>query len=203
MQQRKPVIGIMGGVCSGKSTVANEFVKLGCARIDADQIVHELLDDLSIKGKIVASFGQQVLNSEGEIDRKKLAGIVFSNSQKLEALNDILHPLILARTKKLIEQYNQQPSNKAIVLDMPLLVEVGWEKRCDWLIFVKCDELLRLDRAKKIGLCDEKQLKLRENFQISLDSKTALADNVIDNNSGFSMLVRQVVGIFSRIMDKG
>jgi dephospho-CoA kinase len=88
------------------------------------------------------------------------------------------------------------------VLDMPLLVEVGWHKRCDKLIFVDCEQKLRLERAKKLGF-DKKQVKIRENFQISLDNKASLADNTIENNSDFSAIAKQVTGIFSYIVDNG
>jgi dephospho-CoA kinase len=85
---------------------------------------------------------------------------------------------------------------------MPLLAEVGWEKRCDRLIFVKCKQKIRAKRAKKMGILDKGELKNRENFQISLDKKEGIADNTIDNNSGFSALARQVTDIFSGIMGK-
>jgi dephospho-CoA kinase len=86
---------------------------------------------------------------------------------------------------------------------MPLLIEVGWAKRCDNLIFIDCERKLRTDRAKKTGLLDEHAIKFRENFQISLDKKAMLADNKIDNNSDFSTLVRQVADIFSRVINSG
>ena len=101
-----------------------------------------------------------------------------------------------------MERHSRQDQVKAIVLDMPLLVEVGWDKRCDRLIFVDCKLELRAARAKKKGF-DRNQLKNRENFQISLDNKVDLADNVVVNNSGFSALVRQIADIFSDIMDFG
>jgi dephospho-CoA kinase len=85
------------------------------------------------------------------------------------------------------------------VLDIPLLAEVGWAKRCDKLIFVDCQRQIRIDRVKKMGVFDENQIKIRENFQISLDKKARLADNVVDNNSDFSALVRQAANIFSHI----
>ncbi len=202
---KKPIIGILGGISSGKSTVAAEFAKLGCKTIDADKIAHELLDTPAVRGKIVASLGQAVLDSTGKIDHKKLADVVFTNGDKLSSLNSIVHPLVLARAEQLIEQYNRQPLVKAIVLDMPLLVEVGWVRRCDRLIFVDCERQLRMDRVKKMGIFDENQLKIRENFQISLDKKVDITDNVIviDNNSDFSALVRQVVDIFSCVTDNG
>ena len=200
---KKLIIGILGGIGSGKSTVAAEFAKLGCKVIDADKIAHELLDKPAVKEKIIVSFGQTILDSAGEIDRKKLADIVFADADKLSSLNSIVHPLVLARAEQLVEQYNRQPEVAAIVLDMPLLVEAGWAKRCDRLIFVDCKQPLRVNRAKKLGVFDENQLKIRENFQISLDNKVNISDNVIDNNSGFSALARQVADIFSCIMDNG
>jgi len=198
----KPIIGILGGICSGKSTVAAEFAKLGCKVIDADKIAHELLDRKDIKESVVSLFGQAILNSEEKIDSKKLADIVFSDADKLSSLNKIIHPFVLERAEELIEKYNGQSQVKAIVLDMPLLAEVGWDKRCDKLIFVDCKRGLRIKRAKKIGIFDENQLKIRENFQISLDNKVSITDNTIDNNSGFSALAKQIAVIFSCIIDK-
>ncbi|UCF00095.1 MAG: dephospho-CoA kinase [Planctomycetota bacterium] len=201
--KKKPIIGVLGGVGSGKSTVAAEFAKLGCAVIDADKIAHELLGSKTIRQKIVASFGQEILDSTGEIGRKELADIVFSDPLKLTLLEKIIHPSVLERAEELISKYNHQNQVKVIVLDMPLLVEVGWDKRCDRLIFVDCKRSLRVERNKKSGVFSENKLKIRENFQISLDKKESIADNIIDNNSGFSALVGQVANIFSCIMNNG
>jgi dephospho-CoA kinase len=200
--EKKPVIGILGGVGSGKSTVAAEFAKLGCKVIDADEIAHELLDEPTVKEKVVGLFGRTILDSTEKIDREKLAELVFADARKLSLINEIIHPLVLQRAEELIEQYNRQNQVKAIVLDMPLLVEVGWDKRCDKLIFIDCRQKLRLDRAKKMGF-DKNQVKIRENFQISLDNKANVADNTINNNSDFSALARQVTDIFSYVVDNG
>jgi dephospho-CoA kinase len=198
----KPVIGILGGIGSGKSTVAAEFAKLGCKVIDADGIAHELLDELPVRKKVEELFGQAVLDSSGKIDRKKLAEAAFADEQMLRALNRIIHPSVLQRTWELIEKFDSQSQVKAIVLDMPLLVEVGWHRRCDKLIFVNCEKKLRLQRAKKLGF-DKNQVKIRENFQISLDKKAKLADNTIENNSDFSAIAKQVTDIFSYIGNNG
>jgi len=198
---KKPIIGILGGVCSGKSTVAAEFAKLGCKVIDADKIVHELLQKKAVREKIASLFGRVFLDSAGKIDHGKLADVVFTDAEKLSSLNKLIHPFVLKRAEELIGQYSRQRPVKAIVLDMPLLVEVGWAKRCDRLIFVDCKRQIRIDRAKKMGVFDENQIKIRENFQISLDNKAAIADNVIDNNSDFPALVRQVTDIFSYICE--
>lgn len=199
--RKKPIIGILGGVASGKSTVAAEFARLGSKVIDADKIAHELLERNDVKEKVVSVFGKAILDTAGKIDRRKLGDIVFANRGKLSSLNKILHPLVLARTEQLIEQYNQENEVKAIVLDMPLLLEVGWAKRCDKLIFVGCKRKLRVDRAKKIGIMTENQLKIRENFQISLDRKATIADNTLDNDSDLSGLAKQVADIFSHIVN--
>jgi dephospho-CoA kinase len=199
---KKPIIGILGGVCSGKSTVAVQFAKLGCKVIDADKIAHEQLQKKDVKEKIVGLFGEAILDSTGEIDRKKLAERVFVDAKKLSSLNKIIHPFVLKRAEHLIEQYKRQSRVRAIVLDMPLLVEVGWAKRCDRLIFVDCKRKLQAERAEKMGF-DENQIKIREFFQISLDNKAKVADNIIDNNSDFSALVRQVTDIFSYIVNNG
>jgi len=199
---KKPIIGILGGIGSGKSTVAGEFAKLDCAVIDADKIAHELLDRKDIKEKVVGLFGQAVLDSSKKVDSSKLADIVFTDADKLASLNKIIHPFVLERAEELIEKYNGQSEVKAIVLDMPLLAEVGWAERCDKLIFVDCKRQLRVDRAKKLCFFDENKLKIRENFQISLDNKVIISDNTIDNNSGFSALAKQVTDIFSDIQDK-
>ena len=190
----------MGGIASGKSTVAAEFAKLGCEVINADKIAHELLEKDAVKRQIVAAFGPSILDPKGRIDRKRLADIVFADTHKLSLLNLIVHPLVLERAERQIERYSRQNQVRAIVLDMPLLAEVDWAKRCDRLIFVRCSKKIRAERAKKMGF-DKNQLKIRENFQISLDNKTGIADNTIENNSDFSALVRQVADIFTDITD--
>ena len=198
---KKPIIGILGGIGSGKSTVATEFGKLGCAVIDADKLAHALLGEKVVRAEIMGLFGPEIRDSTGNIDRGKLAETVFTDVEKLAGLNKIIHPRVLEQVEELVRKYNGQDSVKAIVLDMPLLAEVGWDKRCDSIVFVECDRELRAERAAKAGFWDEKQQRIRENFQNSLDSKVALADNSINNNSDFSELVRQVVNIFSSILD--
>ena len=200
---KQQVIGILGEIGSGKSTVAAEFGKLGCAVIDADRIAHKLLGQSEVREKVVAAFGEEILDEGGDISRGKLGEMVFSDAGKLKRLTDILHPLVLERVEGLIEGYKSDSRVRGIVLDMPLLLEIGWEKRCERLIFVDCDEKKRAKRAKKMGVFGKNQLKVRENFQISLDKKRTIADNTVVNNSGFSELSRQVAEIFSSIVDNG
>jgi len=201
--KRKPIIGIAGGIGSGKSTVAAEFGKLGCAVIDADEIAHRLLNELGTKEQIVEFFGGGVLGIDGKVDHGKLAKAAFSDAEKIGKLNRVVHPAVMAEIERKIEEIQETSQAKAIVLDIPLLVEVGWDKRCDTLIFVKCDREKRLERTGKNALLGPEELKKRENFQISLDTKAAIAENTVDNNSDLSALARQVAEIFPKIVRNG
>lgn len=197
--KRKPIIGIIGGIGSGKSTVAAEFEKLGCGVISADAIAHELLDEGPVRDQVCGLFGRGILESSGRIDRKKLARIVFSDGQKLAAMNQVIHPRVFERVEERIAKYNSCVHIKAIVLDVPLLVETGWANRCDRLVFVSCDRKRRDQRIAQAGRMDPREVHIRENFQISVDEKAELADNTVDNNSDFLTLVRQIQDIFSDI----
>jgi len=196
---RKPIIGIIGAIAAGKSTVAAEFAKLGCGVISADAIAHELLKEEPVRDQLCELFGPGILRPSGQIDRGKLARIVFADGEKLAALNRVIHPRVLDRIEELIAKYNSCAHVKAIVLDVPLLVEVGWAGRCDRLVFVKCDRKLRDERIRRAGRMDGQEVDIRENFQISVDKKAELADNIVDNNSDFLTLVRQIQDIFSDI----
>lgn len=189
----------MGGIASGKSTVAAELAKLGCAVIDADMLAKRFLLDEEIKDQLRQKFGDEIFGIHGQIDRKKFAEKIFASRQTVEQVNSILHPPILREVERLIEDYQLERGVKAIVLDIPLLIEAGWEKRCDKLIFVDCSEQNRLKRAEKRAVFDVNELKKRENFQISLDNKRKIANYVIENND-LSELIVQIGSIFPALL---
>ena len=199
MKKKKLIVGILGGIGSGKSTAAAEFAKLGCAVIDADKIAHELLLDADVKRQLIDAFGEEISEKNGLINHAELADIVFRSNENVARINDIIHPLVFDRTNKLIEQYKRQEKAQLIILDAPLLVEAGWVKMCDKLVFIDCDPKIRAQRAEKKGLSGKNQLKKREKFQISLDTKAKLAHYTICNNSGLSALADQVACIFSTL----
>ncbi|MDO8303801.1 MAG: dephospho-CoA kinase, partial [Sedimentisphaerales bacterium] len=118
----------------------------------------------------------------------------------LQMLTDIIHPPVLEKTAVLIEKYMADAAILAIVLDMPLLMEVGWEKRCNSLVFVDCEPQIRLKRARIRGFFNENELKARENFQISLDKKRQISDYTVHNDSDLSELAQQISRIFKCIM---
>lgn len=197
---KKPIIGILGGISSGKSTVAKELEKLGCGVVDADKIAKDMLFNEDVKKEIAAVFGNAVFDSAGNIDKPKLSEAVFNDPKAVSTINGIIHPRVMQKTESLIEQYQSQGGIKAVVLDIPLLMEVGWEKRCDKLIFVACDEQIRLKRAAKKGVLDEKLLKKRENFQISLDKKQKISHYILNNNDDLSELTKQISQIFPALL---
>ena len=195
----KPIIGILGGIGSGKSTVAACFAELGCVVIDADAIAHEILDEADISAKLIDRWGTEVLDSKGVVKRDKVAEHVFDSEEELDFLNAIVHPRVLERVETMIDTYQSDSDISGIVLDMPLLMEVGWEKKCYFLIFVNCSEEKRWERIAKNPKIDIEQLKKRENFQISLDKKKEKAHYVVSNNSDKSDMAEQIAQIFSSI----
>jgi dephospho-CoA kinase len=201
MEIQMPIIGLVGGLASGKSSVAAEFAKLGCAIIDADKLAHQCLLMSTLKGPLVDLLGPIILNGSGVPDRKKIAKIVFNDPQTLSSLNKIIHPEVLQETERLIRIHSQDTRIKAIVLDMPLLLEVGWDKKCDRVIFVACDKQTRMARARTNRQMSETEFKMRENFQISLDTKLLRADNSVNNISSVKALAKQVACIFSDIIN--
>lgn len=198
----KPVIGIMGGISSGKSTVASLFEKHGCKVINADQLGLELLENKDIIDRLKGEFGGGILLPNGEIDRKKLAEKAFCSSQSVEAINAIIHPPVLKQVECLLRDYMADSLAAGVVLDIPLLAESGWDKQCNILIFVDRSTQNRVQSAQIKGRLSGEDIKKREKFQISLDKKKQIAHYVVQNNSDLSKLAEQVAWIFSEIMTK-
>ena len=148
------IIGLLGGIASGKSFVAEEFRQLGAAVLDADRVGHEVLRLPAIKEAVRHQFGPQVLNSTGEVERKALGKIVFvpvpDGPRQLAILEQITHPEIRRRLNEQVEQLEADGVPLA-VLDAPVLLKAGWGDVCDALVFVDCDKALRRSRAVERG----------------------------------------------------
>lgn len=196
----KPLIGILGAIGSGKSAVATAFGNLGCAVVDADKMALAIIEKKEVIDSIIAIFGPEVVASDGSIDRAKLSEKVFSDAALLQKLNAIIHPPVLSQTEKLINEYFAAPDVPAVVLDVPLLMETGWHKRCDVLVFVESAPEIRYQRVAKKGRFSADQIKKRENFQISLDKKKEIVQYIVQNNSDWVSLADQVARIYSAVM---
>src|SRR4051812_27885480 len=142
----KPIIGLLGGIGSGKSTIARLFAQEGCAVIDADALAHEVLQTPDVQNELRAWLGDAIFDSSGptpRINRKALATQVFQQPDKLHRLNRIIHPRVGKRRDELMRIYLNDPQVKAIVWDTPLLIEVGLDRDCDVLVFVNVPLTIR------------------------------------------------------------
>lgn len=188
---RPVVIGLTGGVASGKSTVANMFQRLGASVLDGDQVGHEVLNDPDVLSQIQAIWGEDVLE-DGVVNRKALGNIVFGapDRKQLSALEQITHPIIRQR---ILEELRLATLRKtiAVVLDAPLLFEAGWDQLCDKLVFVKSSLAVRTERAKTRGWTDQ-ELKRREDRQMDLQHKEENSTDFIDNSSSQENTLDQV-----------
>lgn len=179
-----PIIGITGGIASGKSYVASCLESLGCATVNADQMGHEVLYVPDVIERLRQSFGPSILTTEGIIDRKRLAAIVFgdndealSNRRKLEC---IVHPEIRRLAEQKIEQLTSSPTPpRAIIVDAPLLVEAGWVNLCDYILFIDTPDEVRMQRALERGWTRQ-QWHDREAAQASMEQKRRAATHFID-----------------------
>ena len=151
------IIGLTGAVASGKSLVADEFEKLGARVIDADIIAREVLSPGEEQfNQVVEEFGTKILTEDGEIERLKLAEIVFNDCEKLTRLNQITHPEIIKRILVRIEEIRAEDPEVLIVLDAPLLIEVGLHEKVDRVVVVYVDDSTLIERIVERDKLDPK-----------------------------------------------
>ena len=188
------VIGIVGGVASGKSLVARQLSELGVAVLEADRIGHEVLRREGTEAAARSRWGEAVFGPEGRIDRRRLARIVFApppdGPREREYLENLTHPEIGRLVRQEISRL-AIGGQKLVVLDAPLLTESGWDRFCNTIIFVDAPRALRLARAKSRGWSEE-DFAAREDAQDSLDSKRERADVTIDNSRSVESTKAQI-----------
>ena len=182
------VIGLLGGVGSGKSRV-REALAARCSAevIDADALGHQVLREPEVRRAIAERFGERVLDAEGWIRRGELAKIVFDDSQsgreQLRWLESVTHPLISARMSEQLEAA-RAAGKRCVVLDAPVLLKAGWDRFCDHLLFVDAPWERRRERVSARGWSEE-ELRRREAAQESLEYKRSRCDTVIDNGGSW------------------
>ena len=152
---RPPLLGIVGGVASGKSLVAEHLARRGAAVIDADRLAHEVLKRDDVKQLARQRWGADIFDHQGEIDRKRLGQIVFASApegpRELKILESWTHPRVRQMTDERIRQLADEGVAPAIVLDVPLLVEAGWHPLCDHVLMVDVPQEVRQARALARG----------------------------------------------------
>ncbi|GAF14982.1 dephospho-CoA kinase [Bacillus sp. JCM 19046] len=185
-------IGLTGGIASGKSLVSSYLKDKGYPVVDADIIAKRVVEPASpALDQIKAVFGQGMIDESGQLDRKKLGSVIFSDQTKREQLNKIVHPFVRSEMKREADEYEQN-GHKVIFLDIPLLIENKLEYLVDqtWVVYV--DQLTQLNRLITRDQSSEEEALQRINAQQSLEQKKAFATIVIDNRESKEETYRQV-----------
>lgn len=192
------MIGLAGGIGSGKSAVAEILAGLGCVVAHSDEMGRAALREPAIRDQLVTWWGEGILDDGGEIDRSAVARIVFADPEQRRRLEALAHPWIESRRA---EQFAAAPPDTpALVIDAPLLFEAGLDERCDAVIFVDAERRVRLSRLKAGRGWEEADLRRREDSQLPLDVKRSGADYVIQNDGTLSDLAAQVRLVLSQIV---
>jgi len=194
------VVGLTGGIASGKSTVSRILRNLGAEIVDSDVIAHELTRPGSAcYNRIVEAFGEGFLNADGTLNRRRLGRRVFDNPDELNRLNSILHPAVISIVQLKIDEAGRRPSPpEVLVIDAPLLIEAGMVSMVDVVWVVRVDEGTQMERliARDRLSLDEALSRIRA--QMSLKDKIKFADVVIDNSGTIEETEHQVIASLAR-----
>lgn len=197
------IVGLTGGIGSGKSTIGDLFAKLGVPVIDADLIAREVVAKGSpLLAQIVEHFGRDALTEDGELNRAKLRQVVFSNPEEKAWLNQLLHPAIRNEMLAQVERCNQP----YVILMVPLLIENNLTALCDRILVVDVLSEIQLERASKRDKNKIETIKNIMNSQVSREERLKYADDIIDNNlpleQGFIIIEKQVKQLHQYYLEK-
>lgn len=182
------IVGVTGGIASGKSTVSRLLAEKGAFIINLDEIGHELLKRGSpVMDELLEAFGPDILDTSGDVSRNKLGAIVFADNAARERLNAIMHPPIVQRSQSEARQLAAEDPNRVVVIDVPLLIEGGRQDLVDVVVVVTMSPENQLQRLRKRSIEESRPLSVEEaqariSAQIPLSEKVKFANFVIDNN---------------------
>lgn len=192
-------VGLTGGIGAGKSTVADLFSQKGAVVIRSDELARQVIEPQTPGfQQVIDRFGKDIVNSEGYIDRAKLAQIVFQDDAALKDLENIVHPLVRSKTNELV---NQHTAETIIINEIPLLLEKKMESLFDFLVIVISSEKNRLERLAQRGLTTE-QATARMAKQVSDDERRAAADFLIVNDGNLDQLEADVEKIWQTLQER-
>jgi dephospho-CoA kinase len=196
------VVGLTGGIGSGKSTAGSIISKAGIPVIDTDRVTHDLLNDRNsaMHRKVVELFGEKVLGSTGSINRKKLGEVVFASphSRQLRALESVLHPAIAQSVTNRLRSLGKA-GERIVVLEVPLLVEAGWTQLVDLVVVVDCDEDVQFGRYMERTGADHNEARSRIASQTSREDRRQVANYVLDNSGSISFLEEQTESLVATL----
>jgi dephospho-CoA kinase len=193
-RKHKPVIGLVGAIGSGKSTVAQMLAERGGFVIAADPLAHEALKDPRIRSQVAERFGPEVVGTDGEIVRSRLAGPVFADPVRRRELESWIFPWVGERVRELCHKADADAEARFVVLDAPVMLEAGWNDAWDRLIYVYVPRDVQLARLASRGWTAQ-QLQAREQAQLSAAEKAARADATVDNSGPQEATARQLDGL--------
>jgi len=182
------IIGLTGGIASGKSTVSKYLTEKGFKVYDADKIAKDISEKKIVQEEIILNFGDKILTEDGKVDRKKLKEIVFADKDKLKKLNAIIHPKVIDFYRELKEKN----TDETIIFDVPLLFEIGIDKFCDKILVVISDYDIQLNRIIERDNIDKELASKIIKSQISNEERIKKADIVIENNTSLEELYEKV-----------
>ncbi len=191
------LIGLTGGIAAGKSTVARRWVENGAIEIDADQVARQVVEPGTPGLKaIVEKFGSDLLTESGELDRKALGKLIFSDQDKRELLNSILHPLIKERTRQLL---SEMPEQAIVVYNVPLLVEAAVDHTFDLVVTVEAPEEEQIRRLVRNRGLTETDARNRIAAQAKPVERAARADRILNSNQDINLLLRDADALWREI----
>lgn len=195
------LIGLTGGMGSGKSTVADCLRSNGIPVIDADVIAHKIMNEENTLDKIHEIFGKNVFDKDGSLNKVKFSSVLFTNTVKRKKLNEFVHPKVWTEMMNETEKYVTEGS-KVIFLDVPLLIESGWHTRVNETWLVKADYNERIERLRLRTNLSTEEIKKRIEIQMPESEKEEYADKIINNGGTIEETEKQVIEELQKIIEK-
>ena len=193
-------VGLTGGLASGKSFVGQALAGLGCRLISADELGHQVLSPQGeCYAAVTGEFGRGILKEDGSIDRRRLAAVVFGSPEKLERLNGLVHPAVIAREEALIGKFEAEDPRGIAVVEAAILIETGSYKRFHRVVLAVCQERQQLERAMARGGMSEAEARGRLERQMPLREKLRFADYVIDTSGEKEDTLRQTRAVYESL----
>ena len=194
-------VGLTGSIGVGKTFVASVFAELGCHVLDADQTAREVVmpGTPGLKA-LTEAFGEEILNADGTLDRKKLGAVIFNDQSQRERLNQILHPFIIARQDEILNAWAAEDPDGIGIVDAALMIESGGYRRFDKLIVVHCRPEVQLERLMLRDKLSREEALRRINSQMSQEEKQKYADYLIDTSEGFELTRSRSVEIYHKLL---
>src|SRR5215207_3171811 len=194
-------VGLTGSIGVGKSFVASLFAELGCHVLDADLTAREVvMPGTPGLAAITEAFGEEILNSDGTLNRKQLGAVVFADNEKRQRLNHILHPFIIARQDEILREWETKDPNGIGMVDAALMIESGGYRRFDKLIVVHCRPQVQLERLMLRDKLALDEAERRVNSQMSQEEKQKFADYLIDTSDGFELTRAQTIKVYEELV---